>query len=136
MTHLDTQELWIQQAVKDKKISIHKIARTENPSDILAKYVTAQVLQKRLTACGIANEITVVAGISPSSSNSKRQNTKYGNEKWWKPSQLKATTALSTSSATANATGSDACTATAVYASSLINSLLGSSTGLVVSSCC
>ena len=38
--HLDTGSLWLQQAVKNKKIGILKVKGTENPADLMTKYLT------------------------------------------------------------------------------------------------
>ena len=36
--HLDTQSLWIQDALREKRLSINKVLGTENPSDAMTKF--------------------------------------------------------------------------------------------------
>ena len=38
LRHLDTHTLWIQQAVRNKRIELRKVAGEENPSDLLTKH--------------------------------------------------------------------------------------------------
>jgi hypothetical protein len=114
MRHLETQELWIQQAIKEKKLTVHKIPGTENSSDILTKYVPKAVLEKHLPACGIVDEGNSNDGkssVSAIRATCANKRVKYGNEQWWKPSLLKAATLATTFSAAAKAT-TDSCSAT------------------------
>ena len=51
--HLDTGSLWLQQAVKEKKIGILKVKGTENPSDLMTKFTDANTLDKLSGLMGI-----------------------------------------------------------------------------------
>ena len=44
--HLDTGSLWLQQAVKNKKIGILKVKGTENPADLMTKFTDFATLEK------------------------------------------------------------------------------------------
>lgn len=46
MKHLELQDLWIQQLVKSKLITIRKVSTRENPADILTKNVPRHWLDK------------------------------------------------------------------------------------------
>ena len=37
--HVEVGELWIQDAVKQKRLTVQKVLGEENPADILTKYV-------------------------------------------------------------------------------------------------
>ena len=50
--HLDTRLLWIQDKVKDGEITIYKIDGSINPSDILTKYLTSDVMISHLIRMG------------------------------------------------------------------------------------
>ena len=43
--HLDTTDLWIQDKVRGKKLELVKILGTENPADVLTKYVNRQQME-------------------------------------------------------------------------------------------
>ena len=51
--HLDTTDLWIQEKVHSKEITIHKIPGVDNMADILTKYVDRQTIQKALKSMGL-----------------------------------------------------------------------------------
>ena len=51
--HLETKYLWLQQAVFQKRIDIRKIKGTENPADILTKYLSFADMQKVIEKVGI-----------------------------------------------------------------------------------
>ena len=38
MRHIEVKELWLQAAVKEAKVKLHKIAGESNPADLLTKY--------------------------------------------------------------------------------------------------
>ena len=44
--HLDTEDLWIQDKVRGKKLELVKILGTENPADVLTKYVSRQTMEQ------------------------------------------------------------------------------------------
>ena len=37
--HLDTQSLWLQQALRKRRLGLGKVLGTENPSDLMTKHV-------------------------------------------------------------------------------------------------
>ena len=51
--HLDTKFLWLQQAVFTKRLIVKKIKGTENPGDVLTKYLSANEMQRVLEAYGL-----------------------------------------------------------------------------------
>ena len=46
--HLDVTDLWIQDQIRGGNISLDKVLGTENPSDVLTKYVDRATMQKAL----------------------------------------------------------------------------------------
>ena len=50
--HLDTKQLWVQEAITEKSIRVLKINREENPADTLASYSNAKVMQKHIRMMG------------------------------------------------------------------------------------
>ena len=46
--HLDTQSLWIQDALRERRLSLNKVKGTENPADAMTKFVDGQTLSKML----------------------------------------------------------------------------------------
>ena len=46
--HLDCSDLWIQEKVRNKAISLHKVAGSENPADSFTKYVDRAILEKSM----------------------------------------------------------------------------------------
>ena len=48
MRHLETQCLWIQELVKTKRVTIHKVKGELNPADIYTKDVPRDVLERHL----------------------------------------------------------------------------------------
>ena len=46
--HLDCSDLWIQEKVRTKAISLHKVAGSENPADAFTKYVDRSTLEKAM----------------------------------------------------------------------------------------
>ena len=51
--HMEIQELWIQQLVRNKIITIKKISTHENPADIVTKHVGKAWLDKACEMCNI-----------------------------------------------------------------------------------
>ena len=51
--HLDTQTLWLQQAVRDKRIGLLKVKGTENPADLMTKFVDYATLEKLMGLMGL-----------------------------------------------------------------------------------
>ena len=50
--HVDVAWLWVQEAVRDKRILIHKIPGIENPADMMTKYIPAGAIEKHLLNIG------------------------------------------------------------------------------------
>ena len=48
LRHLDVEDLWVQEKVRDKTVEIAKILGTDNPADVFTKYVDSATLQKTL----------------------------------------------------------------------------------------
>ena len=46
--HLDVEDLWVQAKVREKHVDLVKVKGSENPADILTKYVTAEILSRML----------------------------------------------------------------------------------------
>jgi hypothetical protein len=53
MKHLEIQDLWIQQLVRNKILTIKKVSTHENPSDILTKHVGRDWLDKVCRMCNM-----------------------------------------------------------------------------------
>ena len=56
LRHLDVENLWCQEKIRDKTIEISKILGTDNPADIFTKYVDSATLQKALKRMGLNAE--------------------------------------------------------------------------------
>ena len=48
LRHLETGYLWLQSAVKGKKLQVRKVLGTENPADLLTKHLAAADMWKNL----------------------------------------------------------------------------------------
>ena len=46
--HLDTTDLWLQDKIRSRKMSLEKILGADNPADVLTKYVDKNILDKML----------------------------------------------------------------------------------------
>ena len=51
--HLATTDLWIQDKVRSKQLELVKILGTENPADVLTKYVARQLIEAALSKVGL-----------------------------------------------------------------------------------
>ena len=51
--HLATTDLWIQDKVRSKQIELLKVLGTDNPADVLTKYVNRQTMEKALSTMGL-----------------------------------------------------------------------------------
>ena len=60
--HLDTQALWIQDAVRRRRISLEKVLGTENPADLMTKHLDRKSMHKTL------NKLSVVVSEGRASS--------------------------------------------------------------------
>ena len=53
LRHLDTQALWIQDALRTRRVNVEKVLGTENPADLMTKHLGGPDLQKCLKKLGI-----------------------------------------------------------------------------------
>ena len=44
--HIDTGLLWIQQTAAEKRLAYHKVLGTDNPADLMTKYLSQEILEK------------------------------------------------------------------------------------------
>ena len=51
--HLDTQALWIQDAVRQRRVCLEKVLGTENPSDLMTKHLDTKSMDKMLSKMNI-----------------------------------------------------------------------------------
>ena len=51
--HLDCTDLWIQDQIRSKKITLSKVPGAENPADILTKYIEKRILDIALPKLGL-----------------------------------------------------------------------------------
>ena len=54
--HLATADLWVQEKLRLKSFSLHKILGAHNPADILTKYVDRQTLERHLRTMSFVQE--------------------------------------------------------------------------------
>ena len=50
--HLDTQSLWLQQALRKRRLGLGKVPGTENPSDLMTKHVDSKLLGEHVQSMG------------------------------------------------------------------------------------
>jgi len=53
LRHLDTQSLWIQDAVRQCRVIVEKVKGTENPADLMTKHLDGPSMSDMLKRCGI-----------------------------------------------------------------------------------
>ena len=53
LRHLDTQSLWIQDAVRQRRVMIEKVKGTENPADLMTKHLDGPGMDDMLKRIGI-----------------------------------------------------------------------------------
>ena len=51
--HLDTQALWIQDAVRQRRVNLEKVLGTENPSDLMTKHLDTKSMDKMFNQMSI-----------------------------------------------------------------------------------
>ena len=51
--HLDVSDLWIQDKIRTKQISLQKVLGTENMADVLTKYVDRKIMQGAISKMGL-----------------------------------------------------------------------------------
>ena len=56
LRHLETGYLWLQAAVKAKKLQVRKVLGTENPADLLTKHLSAADMWKNIEKLHMAPE--------------------------------------------------------------------------------
>ena len=56
MRHLDVEDLWIQERVRNNDVELCKVLGTENPADIFTKYVKHLILSSALPRMGMVQE--------------------------------------------------------------------------------
>ena len=54
--HIETNQLWLQDKVKEKIISVKKIGTEENPADLFTKHLSREVIDKHLHKLGFRRE--------------------------------------------------------------------------------
>ena len=53
LRHLDTQSLWIQDAVRQRRVKLEKVLGTENPADLMTKYLDQRTMDHMLSKMDI-----------------------------------------------------------------------------------
>ena len=56
LRHLETGYLWLQAAVKAKRLQVRKVLGTENPADLLTKHLSAGDMWKTLEKLSMSPE--------------------------------------------------------------------------------
>ena len=51
--HVEVKQLWLQQAVAEGRVRLHKVLGTENPADVLTKYKGLRDYQKLLSGVNV-----------------------------------------------------------------------------------
>ena len=55
--HLAVGQLWVQERVRNKEISLYKVLGTSNPADALTKHVPRDTADRHLRAMGLEREV-------------------------------------------------------------------------------
>ena len=53
LRHLDTQSLWTQDAVRQRRVIVEKVKGTENPADLMTEHLDGPSMSDMLKRCGI-----------------------------------------------------------------------------------
>ena len=53
--HLDTQSLWIQDALRERRLSLEKVPGTENAGDMMTKALDSKTLEKLAQKVGLVH---------------------------------------------------------------------------------
>ena len=56
LRHLDTNTLWIQQAVRTGRLDLRKVLGEENPADLLTKHLSAPDMMQHIERLGFSSE--------------------------------------------------------------------------------
>ena len=51
--HLDVSLLWVQDELKNRSFSIHKVQGTDNPADMMTKHVEAHCIKQHCERLGV-----------------------------------------------------------------------------------
>ena len=62
--HLDTQSLWLQQALRKRRLGLGKVLGTESPSDLMTKHVDSKLLGEHVHSMGCVF-VTCRADLAP-----------------------------------------------------------------------
>ena len=62
--HLDVTDLWCQEQVRTKAVTLHKVLGSENPADVMTKYVDSATLLKMMPRMNLVT-MDVRAAIAP-----------------------------------------------------------------------
>ena len=56
LRHIDVQYLWLQQRIRNKSLQVAKVRGTDNPADLMTKFVSRESILKHLE--GMSFEVT------------------------------------------------------------------------------
>ena len=54
LRHIQVRDLWLQQEVKEKKLSVHKVDTKVNPADLGTKSLTSEEIAKHVETLGMS----------------------------------------------------------------------------------
>ncbi len=126
MRHLDIQYCFVQRLYAEKRLTIHKVLGTENPADLLTKYVTTSTLSSMLAQIGLCKcpVDEVVGGIEVGYAVQEKR------KQPWKPGALATNLMVCVSACYVKSTKGDDCTASAAYDTDNTTTMGESSTAL------
>ena len=52
--HVETRRLWLQREVAEGRVRVHKVLGTENPADVLTKYLSQEAAARAMGRMGVA----------------------------------------------------------------------------------
>ena len=52
LRHIEVSELWLQQAVKRKRVTLKKVPGKDNPADLMTKYLAKHEIYHHMTSMG------------------------------------------------------------------------------------
>ena len=52
LRHIEVSELWLQELVKDKRIKLNKVLGTNNPADMMTKFLSGEEIQCYMSKLG------------------------------------------------------------------------------------
>ena len=80
LRHLDTQTLWLQQAVRQKRVGLSKVLGTSNPADLMTKYTDAATLERMIGIMGLQRR-GGRAKVAPQMTQDEVNSVEYEDEK-------------------------------------------------------